>query len=62
MNELQAGAKLSLAVFPQSLIFLQPREAAFDYPMLGHRLEGTHHYAWRTALSRTHPEFPVRLA
>ncbi len=40
MEELQAGVELSLAVFPPSLIFLQPGEAAFDRPTLGHYLEG----------------------
>ncbi len=40
MDEWQAGVELSLAVFPPSSIFLQPGEAAFDNPTLGHHLEG----------------------
>jgi len=35
----QAGVELSLAVFLQSSIFLQPGEAAFDHPTPGHHLE-----------------------
>ncbi len=39
MDELRAGAKLSLAVLPPSPVFLQSDEAAFDYPTFGHHLE-----------------------
>ena len=40
MDELQAGVELALAVLPQAPVLLQPGEAAFDDPALGHDLEG----------------------
>ena len=35
MDELQTGIEMSLAVFPQSPVLVQPGKAALDYPALG---------------------------
>ncbi|SCX16381.1 hypothetical protein SAMN05216379_11077 [Nitrosomonas eutropha] len=39
MDKLQAGVEFAFAVLPQPSVFLQPREAAFDHPALGHDLK-----------------------
>lgn len=39
MDELQAGIEPSLAVLPQAPVFLQPGEAALNYPALGNHRE-----------------------
>ncbi|SFU32794.1 hypothetical protein SAMN05216339_101358 [Nitrosomonas eutropha] len=40
MNELQAGVKFALAVFPQPSVLLQPGKVAFHHPTLGDNGEG----------------------
>ena len=39
MDELQTGIEMSLAVFPQSPVLVQPGKAALDYPALGDNCE-----------------------
>jgi hypothetical protein len=39
VNELQAGIEQSLAVFPESAVFLQPGKAAFNHPAPQHDLQ-----------------------
>lgn len=40
VDELQAGVEFTLAVFPQSPVFLQPGKGSFDDPAFGYDLEG----------------------
>ena len=42
MDQLQAGVKPSLAVFPQPPVLLQPSKAALHHPTLWHDREGVH--------------------
>ena len=55
MDELQTGIEMSLAVFPQSPVFVQPSKASFNHPPLGNDCE----FVQFTAPGNLHRHMPI---